>query len=102
MKKTGIGIIGTGAIALKHAQALQELEHARLVALYNPTETSAANARERFDAPVLTDLDEFLRLPDLNMVCICTPSGMHMEPGLAAVRAGKHLMVEKPIEISLF
>ncbi len=101
MTTKGIGIVGTGAIALKHAQAIAELEGATLLGLFNPNPKSAEVARTRFSGPVFTDLGEFLGIGGLDIVCICTPSGMHLEPGLAAVRAGKHLMVEKPIEINL-
>jgi UDP-N-acetyl-2-amino-2-deoxyglucuronate dehydrogenase len=101
MTTKGIGIVGTGAIALKHAQAIAELDGAKLVGLFNPNPKSAEVAKTRFSEPVFTDLDEFLGLEGLDIVCICTPSGMHLEPGLAAIQAGKHLMVEKPIEINL-
>ncbi|SIN65542.1 Gfo/Idh/MocA family protein [Algoriphagus halophilus] len=101
MKKFGIGIVGTGSIAVKHAQAIEELKGAELVALFNPNSSSANAAKELFSAPIYTELNEFLGLPNLDIVCICTPSGIHLEPGLAAARAGKHVMVEKPIEITL-
>jgi UDP-N-acetyl-2-amino-2-deoxyglucuronate dehydrogenase len=96
-----IGIIGTGSIVGKHAQAIAEIDGAELVALYNPKPESAAKAKAQFGLPVFTDLNEFLNVPDLEIVCVCTPSGMHLEPGLAAAKAGKHLMIEKPIEINL-
>lgn len=96
-----IGIIGTGSITGKHAQAISEIEGAELVALYNPNPESAAKAKAQFGLPVFTDLSEFLNVPDLEIVCVCTPSGMHLEPGLAAAKSGKHLMIEKPIEINL-
>ncbi|MBN7811289.1 Gfo/Idh/MocA family oxidoreductase [Algoriphagus sp. H41] len=99
-KMKGIGIVGTGAIAIKHAQAIAELEGAKLVGLFNPNPTSAEAAREKFSAPVFSDTAEFLAVEGLDIVCICTPSGMHLEPGLAAIAAGKHLVVEKPIEIN--
>lgn len=98
---TKIGIVGTGSITGKHAQAIAEIEGAELIALYNPKPESAAKAKAQFGLPVFTDLDDFLNLPGLDVVCICTPSGMHLEPGLAAAKAGKHLMIEKPIEINL-
>lgn len=97
----GIGIVGTGAIALKHAQAIAELEGAKLVGLFNPNPTSAEAARSKFSEPVFSDIEEFLAIDELDIVCVCTPSGMHLEPGLAAIQAGKHLMVEKPIEITV-
>lgn len=96
-----IGIIGTGSIVGKHAQAIAEIDGAELVALYNPKPESAAKAKAQFGLPVFTDLNEFLNVPDLEIVCVCTPSGMHLEPALAAAKAGKHLMIEKPIEINL-
>lgn len=96
-----IGIIGTGSITGKHAQAIAEIEGAELVTLYNPNPQSAAKAKAQFGIPVFTDLNEFLKVPGLDIVCVCTPSGMHLEPGLAAAKAGKHLMIEKPIEINL-
>lgn len=96
-----IGIIGTGSITGKHAQAIAEIDGAELVALYNPNPVSAAKAKAQFEIPVFTDLSEFLIVPGLDIVCVCTPSGMHLEPALAAAKAGKHLMIEKPIEINL-
>lgn len=96
-----IGIIGTGSITGKHAQAIAETDGAELVALYNPKPESAAKAQSLFGLPVFTDLNEFLIAPGLDIVCVCTPSGMHLEPALAAAKAGKHLMIEKPIEINL-
>lgn len=96
-----IGIVGTGSITGKHAQAIAEIEGAQLVALYNPNPESAAKAQSKFALPVYTDINDFLGFPGLEVVCICTPSGMHLEPALAAAKAGKHLMIEKPIEINL-
>jgi len=96
----GIGIVGTGAIAIKHAQAIAELQGAKLLGLFNPNPASAEAARARFSEPVFSDMEEFLAIEGLDIVCICTPSGKHLEPGLEAIRAGKHLVVEKPIEIN--
>ncbi|EAZ81028.1 Gfo/Idh/MocA family protein [Algoriphagus machipongonensis] len=101
MKKYGIGIIGTGSIAVKQAQAIRELKNASLVGLFNPNPQSAASAKKSFNEPVFSNLNEFLSIPELDVLCICTPSGMHLEPGIAGAKAGKHIMVEKPIEINL-
>lgn len=101
MKDYGIGIIGTGSIAIKHAQAIEELNGASLKALYNPNPASAELAKDKFTQPVFSDFKEFLETPGLDIVCICTPSGMHLEPGVEAAKAGKHVLVEKPIEINL-
>ncbi|TDQ16330.1 putative dehydrogenase [Algoriphagus boseongensis] len=99
--KFGIGIIGTGAIAIKHAQAIESLDNARLLGLFNPNPSSAEKAKEKFSAPVFQDLKEFLAISGLDVVCICTPSGLHLEPALAALEAKKHVFIEKPIEVTL-
>jgi UDP-N-acetyl-2-amino-2-deoxyglucuronate dehydrogenase len=99
--KIGVGIIGTGAIAIKHAQAIATLENARLLALHNPNPQSAEKAQVKFTEPVYSSLEEFLTIQNMDVVCICTPSGMHLEPALAAIHAGKHVFIEKPIEVTL-
>ena len=101
MRNHKIGIIGTGAIALKHAQAIDSLANAELVGLFNPNPSSAAKAQYKFSVPILSDWEDFITIPDLEVVCICTPSGMHLEPALKAIQAGKHEFVEKPIEVTL-
>jgi UDP-N-acetyl-2-amino-2-deoxyglucuronate dehydrogenase len=47
------------------------------------------------------DLDTLLARPDIDAVCVCVPSGLHAEVGIRAARAGKHLVVEKPIDVTL-
>ena len=53
------------------------------------------------DCRVYGDLDALLRHPGLDVVCVCTPSGAHRDPAVAAARAGKHVIVEKPLEVTL-
>jgi UDP-N-acetyl-2-amino-2-deoxyglucuronate dehydrogenase len=101
MKKTGIGIIGTGAIAAKQAEAIRELENAELLALCSSDPERAKSAESKFQLKTYTSVSEFLRHPGLDIVSICTASGNHGEPTLQAARAGKHVIVEKPIEINL-
>lgn len=96
-----IGIIGTGAIAVKHAQAIESLANAELAGLFNPNPVSAEKAQNKFSAPIFKDWKEFIELEGLSIVCICTPSGLHLEPALQAIEAGKHVFIEKPIEVTL-
>ncbi len=96
-----IGIIGTGAIAIKHAQAIESLSNAGLIGLFNPNPNSASKAKDKFSAPVFSNWEAFVSLPDLEVICICTPSGLHLDPALKAIEAGKHIFVEKPIEVTL-
>lgn len=99
----GVGIIGCGMIARFHAAALAEIPQAKLVALQSRSETSAQKVKEAVgsEARYYASAEELLRHPGLDIVIICTPSGNHLEPARLAARAGKHVVVEKPLEITL-
>lgn len=99
----GFGIIGCGMIARFHAKAISELPNARLVALCSRSQANAARVAEAggVKCEVYDQLDRMLKRPDLHVVTICTPSGAHLEPAVAAAGAGKHVVVEKPLEITL-
>ena len=100
MDSRGFGIVGVGMIASFHAKALGEISGARLAACFDVTpERSEAFAREYACTPMDT-LDHLLSDPAVDAVIICTPSGLHLEPALAAAAAGKHLVIEKPLEIT--
>lgn len=101
MKKVGFGIIGTGAIAAHHAASMQKLNNCRLVAVCSSSAARAAKATAQFGVEGYADLDVFLKREDLDAVSICTASGNHLAPALAAAKAGKHVLLEKPIEVSL-
>lgn len=98
---TGFAIIGTGMIARYHAQAIGAIPNARLIGCYNHNPERAVQFAEEFGCQAFSNLDEMLAAPGVDVVTICTPSGAHLEPALAAARAGKHLLVEKPLEITL-
>jgi UDP-N-acetyl-2-amino-2-deoxyglucuronate dehydrogenase len=97
----GFGIVGCGVIADFHAEALRHMRGVRLVACHDTIEASARRVAAKFGCAPYADLDAFLRHDGLDVVTIATPSGAHLEPALAAARAGKHLLVEKPLEITL-
>ncbi|PSL07591.1 Gfo/Idh/MocA family protein [Cecembia rubra] len=100
-EKVGIGIIGTGIITGKHIQAINLLENGQLLGLMAYSQANAKEAEQTFGTKVYTDLDAFLSIPGLDLVVICTPSGHHMEYALVAAKAGKHVLIEKPIEVTL-
>ena len=98
----GFGIIGLGMIADFHAQAIREAEGAVLVgAAGRSAEKARLFARKHGAHFAPGRVEDLLDRPDVQVVCITTPSGAHLEPALAAIRAGKHVMVEKPLEITL-
>ena len=99
----GFGIIGCGMIAEYHTRAIGEIPGARVVAAWS---RSPANGRKIADlaggdVAITDDLDALLARPDIDVVCICTPSGAHLDPAVRAARAGKHVIVEKPLEITV-
>ncbi|MCA9130045.1 MAG: Gfo/Idh/MocA family oxidoreductase [Planctomycetales bacterium] len=97
----GFGIVGCGMIANFHARAIADLPDAKLVACFNRTAPKADKLVGEFGGVAYTDLDEMLAHPGLDVVTLCSPSGAHMEPCLAAARAGKHVIVEKPLDVTL-
>lgn len=101
MAEHGFGIIGCGMIAEFHVAAIEELTHAKLVAVYDRVEESAVMFSEKHAVEWCTDSQEFLSRDDIDIVCVCTPSGAHMDPAVAVAQAGKHVVVEKPVEVTL-
>lgn len=97
----GFGIIGAGTIAGFHAQAIAQLTGARLVGVASRSLANARKVADPHGALATTDPVTLLARLDLHVVCITTPSGAHLEPALAAIRAGKHVVIEKPLEITL-
>ncbi len=98
----GFAIVGCGMIARFHARALAEVPGARLITLVSRSRNSAAKmaAELGLKCDLSTDLHAVLGRPDVHAVIITTPSGAHLEPALAAAQAGKHVVVEKPLEIT--
>jgi len=94
------GIIGCGMIASFHARAIKEVK-GKLVACYDRIPQAAERIAKEFGGRSYHDLNAFLADPDLEIVTIGTPSGSHCEPAIAAAEAGKHVIVEKPLEITL-
>lgn len=97
----GFGIVGTGMIAHFHAQAIRAIPGARVVGCFNHTPEKAEKFAAEYGCLAFSRLDDMLANDDIRIVTICTPSGAHLEPALAAAAAGKHLLVEKPLEITL-
>lgn len=102
MRDIRFAIVGPGAAARHHRQAIDEnSDHgARLAAVahYDPDRFEAIE--RRYGVPCQT-LDAVLDRSDVDAVCICTPSGLHADQTVAAARAGKHVLVEKPMALTL-
>jgi len=99
--RRGFGIVGTGVIAAIHADAIAMVPDARLAAVTDVAVGAAAAFAAAHDCAAEPDLDALLARPDVDVVSVCVPSGLHAEVGIRAARADKHLVVEKPIDVTL-
>ncbi len=100
-KTYGFAIVGCGVIAPFHARCVSSIPNARLCATVDTVREKAEKLAAEFGGEAYTDLAAALARPDVDVVCVCVPSGLHAEIGVQAAAAGKHVICEKPIEISL-
>ncbi len=100
-KTYGFGVVGTGFIGGVHGDAIASMSNARLVACCDTREAPAKAFADKFKCACYTNVNEMLKRDDIDVVSIATPSGLHMEPAVAAAQAGKHALIEKPLDITL-
>lgn len=98
--RLGFAIVGCGRIGATHAAAIGAIPGARLVAVADVDEARARAFGAEHGVEGM-DVDRAVGRPDVDVVCVCTPSGEHAAAGVEAARAGKHVVVEKPIDITL-
>ena len=98
----GFAIIGPGVVADYHQQAIEANADlgARLVAIGHHNPAKYSQLGRQFGVPCQS-LQDVLANPEVDVVCICTPSGQHAAQTIAAAKAGKHVLVEKPMALSL-
>jgi len=104
MKTLGAGIIGTGWVSDEYIKAFKKNPHCEVAAICSRgADRAKAKASEHglTHCAVFTDPAEMLKEKAIDIVAICTPHHQHVEQGVAAARAGKHVIVEKPIAITL-
>ena len=97
----GFGIVGVGLIGDFHARAISEMRGGRLVACLDIDAGRAGQFAARHGCRAHSQMEDFLKERDLDVVTICTPSGLHMEPALQIIESGRSVLIEKPMEISL-
>ncbi len=98
----GFAVLGAGMIAEFHARAVAENagRGARLVAVGHYRKERFRDIEQSFGVPCMSE-DALLENPDVDVVCICTPSGQHSAQTIRAAEAGKHVLVEKPMAVTL-
>ncbi|MCV9884757.1 Gfo/Idh/MocA family protein [Metabacillus halosaccharovorans] len=95
-------IVGCGHIAKKHAEAIEKAENAQLVAVCDKIPESMQYYKEKYDVKTFTDLSDLLKDEnEVDVINICTPSGFHANIAIQAANAKKHVVVEKPISLTL-
>jgi UDP-N-acetyl-2-amino-2-deoxyglucuronate dehydrogenase len=99
----GFGLLGCGRIAKRHAELLGSgaIGGARLTAVCDVEPARLSSYAEQHRVPACASIDELLARTDVDVVSVLTPSGMHAEHGIMAARAGKHVVVEKPMALRL-
>jgi predicted dehydrogenase len=100
-KEYGFGVVGAGMIGNFHAEAVQQLPNAKLVAVCEPDQGKRDAFKDKFGCDGYDDLEKFMSDERIEVVTVATPSGLHHEAGMAAAAHGKHAVVEKPLDISL-
>jgi predicted dehydrogenase len=102
LKSVNIGVIGAGGIATSaHLPAYQNCPNANIVAIADVNESALEKAKSQFHIPnAFTDYRELLRMDEIDAVSVCTPNFMHKEPAIAVLRAGKDVLVEKPLAMN--
>jgi predicted dehydrogenase len=101
MKTWNFGIVGAGLIADFHARAIGDIPNAKLVGCCDKVPEKAKKLADKFDVQAFDDYEDMLKSDQIDIVTIATPSGFHMEPTVAAAQAGKHVLCEKPMDITL-
>ncbi len=101
MKTWNFGVVGAGLIADFHARAIRDIPNAKFIACCDTNLPRAQALAQKYAGRAYASYEEMLQSDDIDIVTIATPSGLHMEPTIAAAKAGKHVICEKPVEITL-
>ena len=100
MKTYNFGILGCGVISKTHALAISEIENAKLLGVADNNIEYARVFAQKNGVKAYESYQEMLADKDIDVVCICTPSGFHASNAIEALNSGKHVVLEKPMSIS--
>ena len=97
-QELGFGVVGLG-MGRHHCVAVNNAEGARLVAVCDVDPERLSPVVDQYQVKGYSSYEELLKDDEIDAVCIATPSGVHAEMGMEAVGAGKHILVEKPVDV---
>ncbi len=100
MAKWNFGIVGAGMIAAFHAKAIGDIDNSDIVGFCDNGSGNAAKLADEYGGVAFEDYKSLIMSEDVNVVAIATPSGFHLEPALLAAEEGKHVICEKPLEVT--
>jgi UDP-N-acetyl-2-amino-2-deoxyglucuronate dehydrogenase len=100
-RQFGFGIIGAGTISDIHAKAINAIPNAKLLGVYSINKNKSQAFADKNNCTSYHSMEELLDVAEIDIVCICTPSGIHMDPAIKCIEAGKHCVIEKPLEVTL-
>jgi len=100
-RKLAFGLIGCGEIAVQTAKAITQTQNSEIAVVQDVNEEMARDLADKFSAPYCLTWDEVLRRKEVDAVYIATPHHLHAPAAVAAAKAGKHVVVEKPIATTL-
>jgi predicted dehydrogenase len=102
VKKYNVGIIGYGWVATAHIAAINASSHAQVTAIYSSRKLDDAELSAKYGSPIktYTSVEAMLAQKDLHIVSICSYPYQHRDHAVAAAKAGKHLIIEKPLALN--
>ena len=101
MKTIKFAILGCGKIGTRHANKLKDTDYVRLNAVCDVDPEKAKALGEKHVCQYYTNIDDLLNDPEVDVVNVCTPSGLHAEHSIRCLKAGKNVLCEKPMALSV-
>lgn len=99
--KLNIALIGSGAVAPHHINAWKQINDAQVRVIFSKPEEKCRKFAQKFGLECAQNFDAILNNPEIDILDIVVPSGAHAELGITGAKAGKHIIVEKPIDVTL-
>ncbi|MEK6932301.1 MAG: Gfo/Idh/MocA family oxidoreductase [Nanoarchaeota archaeon] len=100
MEKIKFGVVGCGRIGTRHAEHIYNNNRAELVAVCDIIKERANNLSKKYGAKAMYDFEDMLK-QDIDIINVCTPSGLHAEMSVKSLNNNKHVLCEKPMTLNL-